>query len=123
MANPHRGEAEITLNDDSVRVLRYGFNELAELEKQLGAGLPKILDSGDVGFDVVRQAVYIGLKYSNKKLTPGKIGGLLDPKHLAEYLEKIGEAWASAMGADESEEPQGEDPTTESQPTDSTGQS
>ncbi len=100
MANPYRGQVEIEIGGRT-RALRYDMNALAELEKSLDKPISKIFDEDNVGINVLRQALFVGLKYSDRRLTPGAIGGMMDPKRLEYYAERMAEALNIAMGVDE----------------------
>ncbi len=100
MANPHRGQVDIEIGGRT-RTLRYDMNALAELESGLGKPIGAIFAEDNVGINVLRQALYVGLRHSDRRLTPGKVGGMMDPKRLEHYAEKLAEALNLAMGVEE----------------------
>jgi len=49
--------------------LRYDFNAIADLEQRAGAGVVKLFNEEQIGFNTIRMLVWAGLKWSNPGLT------------------------------------------------------
>lgn len=110
MANRQRGFVEIELGGKMYEI-RLGTNEMANLDAALGRSFLSILAEGQVGIHVLRQAIYEGLadyrrRNLGAKLTPQKIGQMMEPAKLEYYADKIIEAleaagWITPEGEDE----------------------
>lgn len=61
--------------------LRFDFNALATFEEIQGSSLLMILNSGNIGFLVLRNLIYVGLmsayKHSEEPLNPTRVGLML----------------------------------------------
>lgn len=73
MANKTRGEYDLHIGKQT-RTLRFRFNELAELQS---LGVQAMLQDGRVLLGI-REIVRIGLKHSDPRLTPDKVGKWFD---------------------------------------------
>lgn len=74
MANQKKAEVEIRLNGE-VYVLRYGYNELCELEGELGCGFVDAAQNKNASF--LRAALWIGMRKKDRKLTIDQVGNML----------------------------------------------
>jgi hypothetical protein len=98
--NKYRGE-EIVKIGGADKLLRFGNNEICELENLLGKPIHEILAGLRVSY--VRASIYIGLKYANKmnrSYSLDYIGDGMDMSLLSDYIKAVGRALVSAMGQD-----------------------
>ena len=110
MANKARGFVEIELGGKTYEI-RLGTNEMANLDAALGRSFLSLLAEGQVGIHVLRQAIFEGLadyrrRHLGEKLTPQKVGAMMEPAKLEYYADKIIEAleaagWIKPEGEDE----------------------
>lgn len=99
MANEQRGEVDIKIGGKN-RTLRFGFNEIAQLEQRLeGRSVLRLMAEGNFGLWALREALYVGLLASSPKITPGRVGEWVgaDMANIGYYSAKIGEALAAFM--------------------------
>lgn len=120
MANKQRGFVEIELGG-KVYEIRLGTNEMANLDAALGRSFLSVLGEGQVGIQVIRQAIYEGLadyrrRNLGAKLTPQKVGAMMEPAKLEYYADKLIEA-LEAAGWISPEVESGEGDGDESDPT------
>tara|TARA_R100000152_G_C6781653_1_gene216668 strand:+ start:4151 stop:4513 length:363 start_codon:yes stop_codon:yes gene_type:complete len=92
-ANPARGEASINIGG-KLRTVRYRTNEIAKLEDLSGKGIVTLMAQDSVGLRLLRDAIFVGLLYENKKLTPAKVGRWLD-----DYEGELGDLMTSVFTA------------------------
>ena len=128
MSNPHRGHVEIDIGGVT-RILRYDMNAFAELEKELGKSFHEIFkkngDDGEeykIGFHVVREVIWAGLRWQNKKLKPEDVGKMMDLGDFKYYGTKLQEALSLALGGGE-EKGKGAKESDPLEQTESTGES
>lgn len=124
MANKQRGFVEIELGGKTYEI-RLGTNEMANLDAALGRSFLSILGEGQVGIQVIRQAIYEGLadyrrRNMREKLTPQKVGAMMEPSKLEYYADKLIEAleaagWIAPEGETEEGDGEGSDPTEENE--------
>src|SRR5690606_26364506 len=100
MANRQRGFVEIELGGKTYEI-RLGTNEMANLDAALGTSFLGLLAEGKVGIHVLRQAIFEGLadyrrRNLGAKLTPQKIGQMMEPAKLGYYADKVIEALEAA---------------------------
>ena len=85
---------------DKKRYLQAGINAIIRMEEELGRPMSDLSENVKIGD--LRTILYCLLVGHDKKLTPEKVGDLMDvaiEKHGIEYLsEKIGEAMKQIMG-------------------------
>jgi hypothetical protein len=86
MANKERAEVEIRLNGQ-VHKLRYGFNELCELEQELGLPFQEVTTKANASF--LRAALWIGMRKRQRKLTIEQVGNMLHGQTLEDRTEHI----------------------------------
>lgn len=121
MANKQRGFVEIELGGKTYEI-RLGTNEMANLDAALGRSFLSVLAEGQVGIQVIRQAIYEGLadyrrRNLGAKLTPQKVGAMMEPAKLEYYADKLIEALEAAGWIS----PEGDDGGDNSDPTDGEG--
>lgn len=117
MANKHRGFVEIELGGKMYEI-RLGTNEMANLDAALGRSFLSVLAEGQVGIQVIRQAIYEGLaehrrRNMREKITPQKVGAMMEPAKLEYYADKLIEALEAAGWID----PEADEDDEESDPT------
>lgn len=99
MANKHRGEVEILL--DQTRKLRYTTNALAELEDALGKPVTQ-LNQEETGIKTIRAMLWAGLLHETPDLTINEAGELMNHTDLTTISEKVTEAITLAFGGENS---------------------
>src|SRR5690606_5643448 len=95
----------------------------ANLDAALGRSFLSVLGEGQVGIQVIRQAIYEGLadyrrRNLGAKLTPQRVGAMMEPAKLEYYADKLIEALEAAGWISPEVEPDegggdGPDPTSE----------
>lgn len=100
MANKARGFVEIELGGKTYEI-RLGTNEMANLDAALGRSFLSLLAEGQVGIHVLRQAIFEGLadyrrRHLGEKLTPQKVGAMMEPAKLEYYADVVIEALEAA---------------------------
>lgn len=93
------------------RTLKFDFNALAMLEERLNMPISKIFSEEYMGIRAIREALYVGLVHADRRLTPQRVGNMMEPDKFDYYAEKIVEALTGALGVDEEGE---EEPKEES---------
>jgi hypothetical protein len=86
MANPKKAEVEIRL-DGEVHVLRYGFNELCELEEELGMAFQDVAQKANARF--LRAALWVAMRKKDRRLTLEQVGNKLHGLSLQERTEHM----------------------------------
>ena len=96
--NSNRGEALINIGG-AERTVRFRTNQIAQLEEMSGVGIIKLLSQESIGIKTLRDAIFVGLVYSDKKLTPNKVGRWLDDFEgdFADLMSTIFEALAKSI--------------------------
>jgi len=81
------------------RHLRYDFNALVALEKELGLPISDIgnLAAGSVSLSDLRAFIWASLLHENKDLTPEEVGEWLDFSVVGEIADKVSEAFTGAF--------------------------
>lgn len=91
----------VSIEMDKVRNLKFGINNLIELEKKLNRPLAS-LSGESFGLVDLRTILFIGLKWEDKELTEEQTGEIMDiaiENHGIQYLsEKLAEAMQSVFG-------------------------
>lgn len=91
VANKRKGEAEIVL-DGETYILKMGFNEFYLIEEELKTTIAEIFQDGAVGVRVIRTIIYACLRPTlGKRLTPEKVGDMLNITELEYYGQVIAE--------------------------------
>lgn len=91
----------VTINLDKPRKLRYGMNQLIQLEETLGVSVSE-LNKVSMGLKELRVFLWAGLSWEDPDLTLEKAGELADEAEDITYVaEKIGEALAASFGGEE----------------------
>lgn len=91
----------VTIELDKPRHLRYGFNQLCELEDLLGVPVSKLPEI-EIGFRELRTLLYVGLRGEDPDLTPEVVGSLIDEAQSLDYVfSKVSEALQLAFGSSE----------------------
>lgn len=96
----------IKLKDKKARHLRFEWSSLNRLEDELGYDIPQLMSdiaSGSMGFNKLTKLIWAGLTWENEALTVKEVEGLLAPKDIAGYVEKVGEALNAAFLDEEAE--------------------
>lgn len=99
MANLQRGEVEIEIGG-KLRTMRFGFDEMAELEQRLnGRSVIRMISENNFGIWALRESLYVGLSPYLPKLTPRKISEWVqsDMSKIAYYASKVAECIAAFM--------------------------
>ncbi|WP_129692316.1 hypothetical protein [Gottfriedia acidiceleris] len=85
---------------DKERHMRFGTNQVVEVEEQLGMGLIDAAENPT--FKVMRTIFYAGLKWEDKELTLEAVGDFMDDvifEHGFAYLaDKMGQAIEGTFG-------------------------
>src|SRR5690606_41904899 len=90
----------VTVDLDRPRRLRYGMNQLIQLEEALGVPVSE-LTQVRMGLKELRLLLWAGLSWEDPDLTLEKAGELAgEAEDLTELAEKIGEARAAARGGE-----------------------
>lgn len=90
----------VTVDLDRPRRLRYGMNQLIQLEEALGVPVSE-LTQVRMGLKELRLFLWVGLSWEDPDLTLEKAGELADEaEDLTELAEKIGEALAASFGGE-----------------------
>lgn len=90
----------VTVDLDRPRRLRYGMNQLIQLEEALGVPVSE-LTQVRMGLKELRLFLWVGLSWEDPDLTLEKAGELADEaEDLTELAEKIGEALAASFGVE-----------------------
>lgn len=90
----------VTVDLDRPRRLRYGMNQLIQLEEALGVPVSE-LTQVRMGLKELRLFLWAGLSWEDPDLTLEKAGELADEaEDLTELAEKIGEALAASFGGE-----------------------
>lgn len=76
MTQNARGFKTVTL--DKERKLRFDFNSIADVEERLGAGIAKVFNEDNIGFNTIRALYWAGLKWQDKGLTMDRTGRILN---------------------------------------------
>lgn len=86
--------------DKNQYAIKYGVNAFIDFENLLGKPITALGDS--IGFKELRALLYVGLKWSDKKLTEEDAGeafdDLLEHFGMEEASQKLVEAMTLAMG-------------------------
>lgn len=91
----------VTVDLDRPRRLRYGMNQLIQLEEALGVPISELTEVR-MGLKELRLFLWVGLSWEDPDLTLEKAGELADEaEDLTELAEKIGEALAASFGGEE----------------------
>lgn len=90
----------VTIEADKQRHIKYGMNAFIRLERELGRPMTELGDN--LSMEDLRTMLWVGLLWEDKKLTPEKVGDLMDVVIETEGLEylsnALGEAVQGAMG-------------------------
>lgn len=92
-----RGRVNIEINGEE-RTLKFDFNALAMLEERLGMSIGKIFAEEQFGVRFLREALFVGLSHEDRKLTPTKVGNMINADNFEYLAEKVSEALANALG-------------------------
>lgn len=87
----------VTIEMDKQRHMKFGINGLIQLEKELGRPLTEM--SEGLSMEDFRMFLYVGLRFEDKKLTPEKVGDLMDDVIEERGMEYLSEKLGEAMGA------------------------
>lgn len=91
----------VTIQTDKERHIKFGMNAFIRLERELGRPMTQLGD--ELSMEDLRTMFWIGLLWEDKKLTPDKVGDLMDVVIEAEGLaflsNALGEAVQGAMGS------------------------
>jgi hypothetical protein len=60
-----------------VRLMRFDYNAVSDVEEKMGKGIPSIFSEQNVGFNTIRMFYWAGLKWKNPGLTPQLAGNWL----------------------------------------------
>jgi hypothetical protein len=74
-----QGYVEVEFNGE-VKLLRFDFNAIADIEEYFGKGIASIMDEERVGFSTVRALYWGGLKWKIKGLTIERAGAMIQSK-------------------------------------------
>lgn len=74
-----RRYAEVTFGDE-VKLIRFDFNALADLEEHFGKGINAIMQEENIGFRTIRALYWAGLKWKERGLTIERAGKLIESK-------------------------------------------
>lgn len=103
MANRQRGEVSIEA-DDKTYVMRFGANELCNLEDQFNAGVNEVLkllsDESNVRIKTIVTFVWCGLGGASK-LSFEQAGEIVTAVGIKAIMEKVGDAMKLAFPAPE----------------------
>jgi len=90
----------ITLKDGKTRQLRFEWEALENLEKELGTSIfelgPSIM-AGKVGITKIAVVIWAGLSFDEKNLQLDDVKKLLDSSQFVFYLEKVCEGLESVF--------------------------
>lgn len=91
----------VSIQADKERHIKFGMNAFIRLEKELDRPMTELGDN--LSMEDLRTMFWIGLLWEDKKLTPEKVGDLMDIVIESEGLEflsnALGEAVQGAMGS------------------------
>lgn len=74
-----QGYAEVEFNGE-VKLLRFDFNAMADLEEHFDKGVASIMSEERIGFSTIRALFWVGLKWKMKGLTIERVGDMLTEK-------------------------------------------
>jgi hypothetical protein len=103
MNNYRKGEVEVEFGNDA-RLIRFDLNAMCILEQNLGLPFHAIMKS--LGYNAVREAIFVGLRHKgNKKLSRAEVGRMMGAgdQDFAYYTACVLEAVQGATGMDLSE--------------------
>lgn len=63
-----------------VKLLRFDFNALADMEEYFGKGIRSIMQEENIGFRTIRALYWAGLKWKDRGLTIERTGQLIEQK-------------------------------------------
>lgn len=90
----------VTIQADKERHIKYGMNAFVKLERELGKPLTSMTD--DTSLEELRTMLWVGLLWEDKKLSPDKVGDIMDEVIDTEGLDylsaALGEAIQGALG-------------------------
>ncbi|MCA1025787.1 hypothetical protein LCM23_06755 [Cytobacillus kochii] len=88
----------VAVEADKNRHLKYGVNQLIEIEEMLGRSVTELGTS--TGIKDLRTIMYVGLRWEDKELNEEKTGDIMDSmieKHGMDYVsEKLAKAMEKA---------------------------
>lgn len=91
----------VSIEADKTRNIKYSMNAFIRLERELGRPMSQLGD--DTSLEDLRTMLWVGLLWEDKKLTPDKVGDIMDEAIENEGLEylsnAIGEAIQGALGS------------------------
>lgn len=91
----------VTIQADKERHIKYGMNAFVRLERELGKPLTSMM-SDETSLEELRTMLWVGLMWEDKKLTPDKVGDIMDEVMETQGLEylsgALGEAIQGALG-------------------------
>ena len=100
MANKKRGEVEIELLDGTY-TMHFSFNTICTIEERLGKSIDQLFFQGDISRIAIREAMACALKGRHMGMTSNKVGRLIDPTKMQQYVMAIFEGLAYANGQSE----------------------
>lgn len=74
-----QGYAEVEFGGE-VKLLRFDFNAMADLEEHFDKGISAIMGEERIGFSTIRALYWAGLKWKMKGLTIAHVGDMLTDK-------------------------------------------
>lgn len=74
-----QGHVEVDFNG-KVKLLRFDFNAIADLEEYFGKGIAAIMDEERIGFSTIRALYWAGLKWKDRGLTIDRTGAMIQNK-------------------------------------------
>lgn len=90
----------VTIEADKQRHIKFGMNAFIKLERELGRPMTQLGD--DISMEELRTMLWVGLLWEDKKLTPEKVGDIMDEAIELNGLEALsgalGEAIQGALG-------------------------
>ena len=100
MANFKKGEVEIQLADGSY-TMRFDFNVLCTIEERLNKSIDQLFFQGNISRLAIREAITVALKARHPNITAKKVGRLIEPSKMQEYVVALFEGLAHANGQSE----------------------
>ena len=86
----------VMIQADKARNLKYGINQMVELEELLGKPVTN-MDMENFSMKDLRAMVYVGLKWEDKKLTQEIAGDIMDTAIENDGIESLSASIGKAM--------------------------
>lgn len=74
-----QGYVEVEFNGE-VKLMKFDFNAIADLEEYFGKGIAAIMDEERIGFSTIRALYWAGLKWKERGLTIERAGAMIQKK-------------------------------------------